>query len=74
MALTNIATLTFADPGSSDEAVVIVRAGRDTVGLCLSLLHDGDTEVFLSVADARQVLAALEAGIAAAEQAPEHAT
>jgi hypothetical protein len=65
--LSNIATLTCTDIDSRDEAVLIVRAGPQAVGLCLSMRHNGDLAVVLSIEDARRARAALDAAIAHAE-------
>jgi hypothetical protein len=64
--LASVATIECTDAATGDDAVVIVRAVPDRVALCLSLRHDGDTEVCFSGVDAEQILAALEIAVARA--------
>jgi hypothetical protein len=59
-----IGTFTFVDAASNDEAVAIVRVlGDNTIGLCLSLLSNGDVEVFMHKDDARRIAEALAAAL-----------
>jgi len=44
----NLKTIKFTDAESGDEAVAIVRVVGKKAGLCLSLEHNGDVEVFMS--------------------------
>ncbi len=59
----DIATIQFEDAAEHCEAVAIVRADSTHVAVCLSLATDGDTEVVMPRATARQLVAALEKGI-----------
>jgi hypothetical protein len=61
--LSSVATLKCTDVGTGDEALVIVRAGPEAIGIALSLLGDGDVEVMLSLEDARRARAALDLAI-----------
>ena len=56
-------TITFRDLESNDEALAIGRHAESSVGLCLSLMSDGDIEVFMRKEDARRLLAALQAAV-----------
>ena len=67
--LSSIATLSCTDLDSRGEAVVILRAGPQAVGLCISLRESGDAEVVLSIEDAVRARAALDAAIAHANAA-----
>lgn len=57
-------TLLFKDSISNEEAVVIVRKSNESVGICISLESNGDTEVFLNPTDLRKLILALEDGLA----------
>jgi hypothetical protein len=61
--LREVATVPCTDIDSAGDAVIIVRAGRDRVALCVSLSDGGDAEVQLSVADALRARDALNAAI-----------
>ena len=54
-----VATIGFRDAESGGEAIVIVRAAPGAVGLALSLRGDGDIELFLPPAAARDLLDAI---------------
>jgi hypothetical protein len=69
MSLINEA-ITFFDDNSGDEATVIVRNAHQTIGLCLSLKHDGDIEVFLPIPQAELVLGALQKALVAIKGEP----
>ncbi len=45
------ANIKFLDPYEG-EAVAILTCGKGTVGIALSLANNGDTEVFMPIADA----------------------
>ena len=66
MSMQEIATETVIDLDSDEEAIVIVRARDGAVALALSLLSDGDVELFLSVEDAERVTSRLVEAIAIA--------
>ncbi|MEQ1921435.1 MAG: hypothetical protein ABL952_02900 [Pyrinomonadaceae bacterium] len=57
-------TFLFRDSISNEEAVVIVRRSDESVGICLSLESNGDTEVFLNPTDLRKLIQALENSLA----------
>jgi hypothetical protein len=42
-----VATIKFVDQDSGDEALAIVRGDETGIGLCLSLMQNGDIEVFM---------------------------
>jgi hypothetical protein len=54
-----IATLTFRDADSSEEAIAVIRAGQNRIALCLSLSSNGDVEVILTQTAARDFIAAM---------------
>jgi hypothetical protein len=56
----DVASLTFLDAQSDDEACVIVRAAPGVVAIAVSLRADGDLEVCLPVTSARALVSALE--------------
>ncbi len=49
----------FLDPYEG-EAVAILTCGKGTVGIALSLANNGDTEVFMPIADAEKFAQELE--------------
>ncbi len=55
-----IATISFADHDSGDEAAVIVRATAQVVGLAITLRRDGDIETFFGLAELDRLLEALQ--------------
>ncbi len=59
----NIATINFIDAEEGGEGIVILRAKKDKVAICLSLLEENDIEVFLNSSDSEKVLNALQAAI-----------
>jgi len=63
MAGKEITTLRFKDAESKEQSVAIVRTSAAAVGLCLSVEKDGDVEVFLSVADCKKLIEALQEAI-----------
>ena len=60
-----IATIGFADRDSGDEAVMMVRAVGETIGLALSLRRSGDVEVFFGAQELDQLIEALKKAQAA---------
>ncbi len=62
-------TIHFTDADSQDDAVVLVRAGRNAVALAISLRTDGDIEAVLDRATAERLLVALRAAIVRAGSA-----
>jgi hypothetical protein len=61
-----IATISFKGPESADSGIVVIRAQKGIVGLALSLLKDGDLEVFLAPSDCQLVIDALRGALAKA--------
>ncbi len=57
-------TITFFDAEELQNATVIVRTADQAVGLCVSLEHNGDVEVFLPVSTCEIVVSALQRAIA----------
>jgi hypothetical protein len=55
-----VATLTFFDADSGEEAVAIVREVPTGIALAVSLQRDGDIEVVLKPSDCEALIAALE--------------
>jgi len=62
-----IATVTFTDADSKDDAVAIVRATKGIVGFAVSLKEDGDFEVFMSTKDCRAIVSELQRAIGFAD-------
>jgi hypothetical protein len=60
-------TITFFDHDAEQEAVVIVRNVGQKIGLCISLVHNGDLEIFLPVSEAKLVFDAIREAITNAE-------
>ncbi|HET8655018.1 MAG TPA: hypothetical protein VFL93_05855 [Longimicrobiaceae bacterium] len=63
----NIATIIFEDADANGEALVIVRASQEHVGLAVSLKEDGDIEVFMPLEAAKQLLSALQNALASSQ-------
>ncbi len=55
-----IATIAFADRNNGDDAITVVRAVGEAVGLALSLRNNGDTEVFMGKEELDQLIEALQ--------------
>jgi len=53
----------FVDADSSDEAFVSVRYDETKVALAVSLMQDGDIEVFMSKADAQILMGILRGAV-----------
>jgi hypothetical protein len=53
----------FTDGNSGDEAYVSVRYDEGKVALVVSLMQDGDIEVFMSKQDATHLLDALRVAV-----------
>jgi hypothetical protein len=64
-----IASVTFRDLEAGCEGYAGTRAGDGIVGLALSLESDGDIEVVVTSAQARDIAAALEAAAKRADGA-----
>jgi hypothetical protein len=62
-----IASITFVDAASDDEAVAIVRASEGLVAIALSLKRGSDVEVLLRTEDGRRLLVELQRAISVAE-------
>jgi hypothetical protein len=64
----DIATINFTDQASGDEAFAIVRSDevKTHVGLFLSLLEDGDIEVFMEASTCRDLIEALQQALSSA--------
>jgi hypothetical protein len=60
-----IAPISFADRDGGDEAVMMVLAVDETIGLALSLRRNGDIEVFFGTQELDQLINALERARAA---------
>jgi hypothetical protein len=56
-------SLNFKDADSGDDTYVSVRYDEGTVALAVSLMQDGDIEVFMSKEDARVLLEALRVAL-----------
>jgi hypothetical protein len=59
MSIKTIVPISFIDQEPGGNAIAIVRQADDRIGLALSLEDDGDIEVFLDSASARQLAEAL---------------
>ena len=66
-----VATLNFIDVGSQDEALIIIRATRDLVGVAFSLKEDGDVELMLSSEEWQTFLVQFQRALAIAEARDE---
>jgi len=66
-----VATLNFIDVGSQDEALIIIRATRDLIGVAFSLKEDGDVELMLSSEEWRTFLVQFQRALAIAEATDE---
>jgi len=64
----NIATIEFHDPGTQDEAVILLRADAGCVSLGVSLKSDGDIEVVMPLEKAQTLIQSLQEAIAIAEK------
>ena len=62
----NTETITFVDLASGDRGCAIVRAVDSSVRLCVSLMSDGDVDVFLSRQDTETLIVALQRAAASA--------
>ena len=62
-----VATLNFIDFGSKDEALIIIRATKDLIGIAFSLKEDGDVELMLSSEEWQTFLVQFQRALAIAE-------
>ena len=62
-----IATILINDADSGSDGAVIVRAGGGLIGLCVSIMENGDAEAFFGQSDCRKILKALETALASIE-------
>ena len=60
-----VATICFKDRDSEDEAMALVRVEGETIGLALSLMKNGDIEVFFGAQELEQLIEALQKAQAA---------
>ncbi len=60
-----IATIRMRDRDSGCEAIVIVRVIGSTIDLTVSLMSDGDVEIFVVPEDAAQIVSALQTAVTA---------
>ena len=63
MLMQHAATIEFVDGDSKDDACIIVRYDKSTVGLAISLKTNGDLAVFMTKDDAKQLIEALKTAI-----------
>lgn len=63
-----VATISYGDLTSGDEAIAIIRAQTGAVALALSLREDGDVEIVMSLQVALQLLEALARAAAEASE------
>ena len=59
----HIATITFVDADSGDEACITVRSDDASVGLSVSIKANGDIETFMSKEDAVRLVEALKLAV-----------
>jgi hypothetical protein len=59
------AMIRFTDRDSGDEAMALVRVEGEIIGLALSLMKDGDIEVFFGAQELEQLIEALQKAQAA---------
>lgn len=62
-----VATVRFVEVESKSEAIAIIRASSGLIGFALSVMNDGDIEVFLEPQDCRTVITELQRAVAVAE-------
>ena len=58
-----VATITFRDLETHDEAIAVVRQDDRSVALCLAVHRVADVEVVMSKDDARKLLEALRVAV-----------
>jgi hypothetical protein len=63
MNLVEIATVSFKDLNSNDQALAIVRADKGVLALCLSVERGGDIEVIFEKAEFHKLLATLQLAV-----------
>ncbi|HMS10202.1 MAG TPA: hypothetical protein PKE66_12000 [Pyrinomonadaceae bacterium] len=56
----NEQSISVTDALTGEDAVVIVRAVKGTIAICLSLETDGDAEIFFSPNDFQNLLSVLQ--------------
>ena len=56
----NVATIEFTDIDSGDTAQVIIRGQHNLVSLAVSLMQDGDIEVFFTAQECEEIIKALQ--------------
>jgi hypothetical protein len=59
----HVATITFKDAETSDEAVAIVRRDENAVAVSLSVRHGSDVQVVMNKTDAGALLEALRTAL-----------
>lgn len=67
MEMKQIATIDFTDAGSGDEGILLLRAAREQIAMCVSLKTDGDLEVLLDLVTCSRLLDGLRSAIAVAQ-------
>jgi hypothetical protein len=58
-----IKTIEFIDAESRESGIAVVRADKQVVSLALSLMDDGDIEVFLPLEVCRSLITAMSEGV-----------
>jgi hypothetical protein len=53
-------TIPFRDVYSNEESLLVVGDDGKNINICLSILSDGDIEVFMTTMDADKLIKALE--------------
>jgi hypothetical protein len=56
-------TIRFQDADTEEESLVIVRDDGKNIGLCLSILSNGDIEVFMDKKDVVKLIEALNTAV-----------
>jgi hypothetical protein len=62
------ATIKFNDQEAGDEAIAIVRGDETKIGLCLSLMKDGDIEVFMLPSVCKELVEALQQALSTVDR------
>ena len=57
--MTQVATVTYADQATGDDAAILVRVIDGQVGLTVTLRSDGDVETFIPPAALDELIAGL---------------
>ena len=63
-----LATIRFTDHDSGDDALIVVRASDEVLGLAVSLAANSDIAVFMGIDECKQLRDAIDAAITRMEK------